>query len=44
MMSDFDIDNHPERYEWFPVEPEQCIFCPWWSANPRSPLQCQGDE
>jgi hypothetical protein len=42
MLQDFDIDNHPERYTWFPITPDQCFFCPFWRPEPRSPIQCSG--
>lgn len=43
LLNDFDIENNPDRYSWFPVEPEDCVFCPWYSTDPRGPLQCKGD-
>jgi hypothetical protein len=42
MLHDFDIDNHPERYAWFPITPESCFFCAFWRPEPRSPIQCDG--
>jgi hypothetical protein len=44
LLNDFDLDNHPERFEWIPKEPFDCLFCPWWRAEPTSGLQCRGDE
>jgi hypothetical protein len=38
----FDVENNPDRYEWFPKTPDACVFCPWWSPNPKSPIQCDG--
>jgi hypothetical protein len=38
----FDVHAHPERYEWFERRPYQCVFCPWFSPNPASPIQCPG--
>ena len=43
LLNDFDIENNPDRYMWFPVEPEDCVFCPWYSTDPKGPLQCRGD-
>jgi hypothetical protein len=43
LLSDFDIENNPDRYSWFPVEPLDCVFCSWYSTDPRGPLQCKGD-
>jgi hypothetical protein len=42
MLHDFDIEDHPERYDWFPVAPSECVFCPWWRPEARGPLQCSG--
>jgi hypothetical protein len=42
LLGDLQIDDHPERYEWIPKDPCDCEFCPWWSPNPTSPLQCGG--
>lgn len=42
MLYDFDIENHPERYPWFPMSPSECIWCPWWNPNASSPIQCNG--
>lgn len=43
LLNDFDIENNPDRYGWFPVEPLDCVFCSWYSPNPSGPLQCKGD-
>ena len=43
LLSDFDIENNPDRYSWFPVEPLDCVFCSWYSTNPTGPLQCGGN-
>lgn len=42
MLDDFDVDNHLERYEWFPKAPSECVFCPWWRPEAKSPIQCDG--
>lgn len=44
LLDDFDIDNNPDRYAWFPIEPETCIFCPWWRPEASGPLQCSGKK
>ena len=44
MLDDFGVDADPARYQWFPITPDTCYFCPWWSANPKNPLQCSGKE
>jgi hypothetical protein len=43
LLNDFDIENNPDRYMWFPAEPVDCTFCSWYSPTPSGPLQCQGD-
>lgn len=43
LLNDFDIQNNPDRYSWFPVEPLDCMFCSWYSPTPSGPLQCKGD-
>ena len=43
MLNDFRIDENPDRYSWFATEPEDCVFCPWYSQSPCGPLQCKGD-
>lgn len=42
LLNDFDIENNPDRYSWFPVEPLDCAFCSWYSRTPNGPLQCGG--
>lgn len=42
LIYDFDVENHPERYAWFAKTPSECVFCPFWSPNPRGPGQCDG--
>lgn len=44
MLNDFDIESHPERYEWFAKSPLDCLFCPYFSPKPDGPYQCQGDQ
>jgi hypothetical protein len=43
MIHDFDVEHHPERYQWIPMTPFDCVWCPWWKPEPKSPLQCPGD-
>ena len=43
LLNDFDIENNPDRYSWFPAEPVDCMFCSWYSPDPKGPLQCRGD-
>ena len=42
LLKDLDIEHHPERYQWIPIEPYQCFFCPQWKAETVNPLQCRG--
>lgn len=42
MIIDWDVENHPERYQWFPTQPESCLFCPFFAPNTKSPMQCNG--
>ena len=44
MMSDFDVDHYPERFEWFPIEPYDCVWCPWFRPQPRTAVECRGDQ
>lgn len=44
MLADFDVDNNPDRFDWFPKEPYDCVFCPWFSPRPTSALTCKGDQ
>lgn len=43
LLSDFRIEQNPDRYMWFPVEPVECSYCSWYSPDPKGPLQCRGD-
>jgi len=43
MLEDLEVTAHPERFLWFEKVGYQCIFCPWYSPKPNSPLQCSGD-
>lgn len=43
LCDDFKVEIDPDRYHWIPATPDQCVFCPQWSPNPRSGIQCSGD-
>lgn len=42
LLSDFDIEHNPNRYEWLEKSGPDCMFCPWFAPNPAGPLQCGG--
>ncbi len=42
MLADFDVAQHPERFEWLQRSSCDCLFCPWFSPDPTSPLMCGG--
>lgn len=42
LLDDFQVQEHPERYAWFPSEPHDCVYCPFFSNRPTNPLQCNG--
>lgn len=42
LIADFDVENNPDRYQWIPNRPAECIFCAWWRPEPKGPLQCSG--
>lgn len=44
LLDDLRPDEHPERYEWFPTQPYDCVWCPFWKPEPRTPLECPGDR
>jgi hypothetical protein len=44
LLNDFQVEKTPERYEWFSRSGPDCMFCPWFSPNPTSALQCGGVE
>lgn len=44
MLHDFEIERHPERFEWLQKSGPDCQFCPWWAVTPQGPLQCAGVE
>jgi hypothetical protein len=43
LCQDFDVENSPEHYGWFPATPYDCEFCPWHGPKGGSPLHCKGD-
>jgi len=43
LLSDLDVENHPERHTWIPAEPYDCRFCEWHADRPTGPLQCSGN-
>jgi hypothetical protein len=44
LLSGFDVQHHPDRFEWFEKSGPDCRYCPWYSPNPTGPLQCRGIE
>lgn len=44
MLANFDTANDPDTYKFFPIEPYDCVFCPWFNPRPKGPLQCKGDQ
>jgi hypothetical protein len=44
LINDFRVEIDPARYQWIPIIQESCIFCPWFSPNPRSPIQCNAKQ
>lgn len=44
LCDQFDVENNPDRFEWFETSPDQCSFCDWWRPFPEGPLQCKGEK
>jgi hypothetical protein len=44
MLNDLRVDIDPARYQWIPAEPYDCMFCPWFKPDPKTPLQCGGKK
>jgi hypothetical protein len=44
LLDEFQVEQHPERYQWIPTAPYDCMFCPWFKPDPKTPLQCRGDQ
>lgn len=42
LINDFRVEIDPGRYQWIPIKPEDCIWCPWFKPDPKSPIQCNG--
>lgn len=44
LINDFEVEQHPDRWAWFPKTPDSCQFCPWWTANQShpNPAACTG--
>lgn len=42
MLSDLDVENHPERFSWIEKSPYDCMWCRWWRPVPRGPRECEG--
>lgn len=45
LIHDFEVEQHPERWAWFPKTPVDCTFCEWFTPNPNhpNPAACTGD-
>ncbi|UGU31380.1 hypothetical protein LT350_33710 [Mycolicibacterium smegmatis] len=43
LIHDFDVENHPERWAWFPKTVEACTYCPFFTptANHPNPAACR---
>lgn len=44
LLSDFNVEANPERYEWFSRTDYDCMFCPFFAPTPDGPLQCGGAQ
>lgn len=45
LIYDLDVEHHPQRYNLFPATPDaDCVYCPFYAANPQTPLQCNGKQ
>lgn len=44
LINDLKIEVNPSRYQWLPITPYDCLFCDWFSPNPKSPIQCDGKQ
>lgn len=42
MADDLKVEQHPDRFAVFPIEPLQCEYCPFFSPSPTSPTECGG--
>lgn len=44
LINDLEVEKFPERYAWIPSTPYDCIWCPWFSPNPKTGIECRGDQ
>lgn len=44
LINEFRVEIDPARYKWIPITQDSCLFCPYFSPNPRSPIQCDGKQ
>lgn len=45
VVAGLEIDRYPERAQHVPATPsDACMFCPWFSPNPRGPRECPGQS
>jgi hypothetical protein len=44
LLDEFQVEQHPDRYQWIPTAPWDCVFCPFFKPDPKTPLQCRGDQ
>lgn len=42
LLSDWEVDKHPDRFHWFAKSAPDCCWCPYWRPNPSGPLHCDG--
>lgn len=43
LLNDLEIEANPQRYQWLPIEPYSCMWCPYFRPQPRSPYECSGE-
>jgi hypothetical protein len=44
LCDDLQVEANPQGYQWIPIEPYDCRFCPFFRAEPRSPYECGGKQ
>lgn len=44
LLNDLRVDIDPERYQWIPQDPYDCLVCPFFAPNPKNGLQCKGNQ
>ena len=42
LLSDWEVEKHPERYHWFAKSAPDCVFCKYWRPRPEGPFECEG--